>query len=725
MSAPPRLLCHGGTGDLTRVRIGSFPEVGRGALMDVYGLPVGSARFHFGCGVLEGRPVLVFRERQNEGNRSGYGYTMLLDPGDAVWERFGWNGALLLLALAERGGPLVNALRITPEQLSPDALARLLDGLVLPQLDLGSDSFPAEAIFLWIGIAVGEAEEVQPLRRLAPRGALTPVALARFLGSLPACFRTGAGWLAGGSRGNAEAFGCRLLLDPEAEGEDERLLLELAVRRGREMLEAWDGLRRDEALGLLVRSWEFIPLPLWAEKVGLPASALATRLVLAYRLGRKEPLGADADDEAAFVARLDAALEAGGVLVPELSRLAARRLAEGRAELRLMALLASRWLDGKGTLEGAAASKLEPEVLVETLVAKGTGPDDARVTALLGLGDRATVWAGLARKEIARKRLPELVQRAIADLAAVKATKVARGDAAAFVLDAAFDRSVALGGSLGDWEGLRKDAAIGAYVRKKLRTAAKEAAREAPPGSHWFDRDDVEFTLEDAEEEAQAVVLALLVEGGPETDERRRTRLRKALGAGPAPEAAGGGGAGGASVTAATSAAAGASVAAAAAAAAAFGEALARAGRGGSEREVLARRYVADPGLLSPLLVAAGADAAERLVAELAAAAPEPFERQAREVYAAALRDLRRGGGATPYAAALARHLRAPAARALRERIAVAVHGADAGQIDENLGRIAGRPPAREAAPPGPAGPAGPPGPGLLRNLASFFRKGD
>ena len=86
-----RLLAYGGTAYVERRRIGAWGEVPRGALEDTYGMP-GEA-VSYGCGLLEGQPCLILRQRQTTDIGRTYAFSLLLDPGAEVWARFGWNAA--------------------------------------------------------------------------------------------------------------------------------------------------------------------------------------------------------------------------------------------------------------------------------------------------------------------------------------------------------------------------------------------------------------------------------------------------------------------------------------------------------------------------------------------------------------------------------------------------------------------------------------------------------
>lgn len=96
---PARLLAYGGTSFSERRRIGPWPAIPEATLRDSYGLQPNA--WCFGMGVLTGQPFLIFRQRQNVENRGGYPFSLLLDPGPDLWQRFEWNGAAVIAALLD------------------------------------------------------------------------------------------------------------------------------------------------------------------------------------------------------------------------------------------------------------------------------------------------------------------------------------------------------------------------------------------------------------------------------------------------------------------------------------------------------------------------------------------------------------------------------------------------------------------------------------------------
>ena len=674
MSASPRLLCHGGNGDRERARIGEWTDVGRGALMDVYGLPVGGGRYQHGCGLIAGRPVLIFRERQDEEHRSGYGYTLLLDPGDEVWEVFGWNAAALLVALGAEEPPLPPALRYTPESLSVDALEGLVRRLAPRPPGEGPISAMHPLAGAWAWASVERSDGPLALEGLVETSQTVPAEMAALVSTLPPCFRLGGGWLVGGSAPNAEAFGCALVLDLDAEGRGEDPFLLKVSNMGTELLEAWSRLEAESDLGPALRAREEVPTLFWKERFGHAAGEFAHRVVLGSRLLGRGPLGEDA-------VRLLADLADGrGPLASELLAVAERRLSDPRipGEPGFQEAMARAWLEGKISRSPTASEGLDRGLLVRLMVQLRLKPVLPKVSDLLGLEARADVWQGLGGKERDRWNLPPLAQEALGDLATAGSTKVARSLAAARVLSAAIDRSLELGGSVDDWAALKKDLQVGQYVRRKFRELAK--ARSLSPGAgeapeEWFEREDLPLAFEDAGDEAGEMVRAFLFEGGPSLDARRRSRFLALVSeASPAETRA--------------------------ALAKLVAEAVERVDRERDGGVVFVRRFGGFPEILEGLFSAAGSGVADVLLTICAREAPEAVQKRARGVFVDGTRRRRRGEalGQPHFAAAIARFLLSPAGREMKLRLDATIHGDSAGKIDGQL---------RALIDPGPAAKAG------------------
>jgi hypothetical protein len=201
-----RFLACGGAGRAERARIGEWPEIGSGLLLDVRGLTAGVPAF--GLGLLQGRPFVIHRELLSDGGQP-VAYSFLLEPSPEQFDRFRWNGAWLLASLLADAGArrllieeperateasLAAAIaRCTPLALvpahAPDALSGLLTRATLESLRIAVAPD-----------AVGVDAQPGPLR------------FAAWLDGMPMALRTGRGWMVGGLPSQAEILGCGLVI---------------------------------------------------------------------------------------------------------------------------------------------------------------------------------------------------------------------------------------------------------------------------------------------------------------------------------------------------------------------------------------------------------------------------------------------------------------------------------------------------------------------------------
>lgn len=216
-----RLLAYGGTSFSERRRIGTWPAIPEAMLRDTYGLQANV--WSYGLGVLEKQPFLIFRQRQNVESRGGYPFSLLLDPGDPLWERFEWNAAALIVGLLN-ASPV--QLFQTPESCSADTLDRLLDATQPLSLAPTNESY-AELLASSLYQAV-----IVPARP-------EPGQFAAALSQVPVCFRAGGGFLIGGAPAHSRALGANLVFDPQSRE---------TSAAGPDILAAWNAYRKQPFL---------------------------------------------------------------------------------------------------------------------------------------------------------------------------------------------------------------------------------------------------------------------------------------------------------------------------------------------------------------------------------------------------------------------------------------------------------------------------------------------
>lgn len=523
MSAEPastcRLLAYGGTGDWERRRIGDWPDVGTGALSDLWGLPSGEGRFQFGCGILGGAMALIFRERQCEEDRSGRAYTLLIDPGEANWRRFGWNAALLMLSFAEGASPLLQLLRFEPEKLTAEALSSLLDSLEPVPPPSGSRQAAAAAAALARSALSGAGEGVGSIP--LPDDLLrSPGSIAATIGTLPVCFRSAWGWLAGGSAANASSFGSRLAFPRGSDSTP------TAPRHWTEAPSSFQQALDLDALRHFVKELESTPIHLWTSSFGENPIEVIARLEACVRLGDPAELPADREEP------LSAILRSGGLLVPELRTLLSNRLGRCRAgvdpvTLRIAVEEALQGRIDPGTLLESASEEIVAGLLAERRLPPGTTPFGPG----LGVRSHQRIWAAILADAANRQRLPALISSAVQDVLSCGGSRKQRMSAAEELFQSAIARLLALGGDLAEWTAHPWGSAVAGIARHCLSKAVKApgataaAGRPVPAGS-WYDLTDVPLAgVRLRPGEAREILLDLLLGGGPGLDDGRSRRL--------------------------------------------------------------------------------------------------------------------------------------------------------------------------------------------------------
>lgn len=264
-----RVLAYGGTMYAQRLCLGDWNVVpAEGALQDTYGLH--TDRLTFGVGLLDNLPCLIVRLLQSAPPRIGYAFTLLLDPGEEVWERFQWNGAELGYALFEKPPAPGLPLLTEPEAYSEEKIERFLNS-VEPRVLTPPPPAPAALLALLVG-SVGKDDPTVATPQavgLPARPDLKETAAC--LASLPVALRNGVGWLIGGSRTNGLSFGVRFVLDDglDARGaEADEGAFGDGLSFGREVIAAWKDLSDDPTSAAVIAERDNVPLWRWQEKYG-------------------------------------------------------------------------------------------------------------------------------------------------------------------------------------------------------------------------------------------------------------------------------------------------------------------------------------------------------------------------------------------------------------------------------------------------------------------------
>ena len=253
-----RILAYGGNSYSERARVGRWPAIECGAMGDRYAAQ--EEAISFGVGLTGGIPFLILRQLQDSRRRGGYPYTVLVDPGREVWEKVGWNGALLakqLLADPEMAEMLLRRV----EDWDEGAMAAFVHRLDRhTEQAYAADDTPA-LNHLWLGVQSRETPLIVSSRDGVFDGLVEPAALARCLAKLPICFRVGSGWLIGGGKVQAKAYGTMLVFDPDS---DEPTPAVLPLTGGGATIgAAWEKLQESGECGPAIDVLAEIPMHEW------------------------------------------------------------------------------------------------------------------------------------------------------------------------------------------------------------------------------------------------------------------------------------------------------------------------------------------------------------------------------------------------------------------------------------------------------------------------------
>ncbi len=451
-----RLLAYGGTSYTTRCRIGDWPSIPEGALGDRSTLT--SESLSFGVGLLEdAQPFLIVRQKQNAHERGGYAFTLLLDPGRDVWERFQWNGPQLALSLFGDTNTLGSKLLAEPERFTKEQLEQILN--VLEPVHISSQCIKIEKFSAGLVGSVLQADLIVVPPNMVGFGSNpTMRQLASLLQCVPPCFRSGFGWLVGGSRENGRAFGSRFIIYDQSTLEADSLD---CIERGREILLSWQTIAGDPDMKRAIARQSTVPVWEWERIFHESHEGFFKQTKLLAKC--LKPAGSE-EDLIEYIS--DDFREEGETA--DLIRQAARKLTlsgNGRLTPLRTRLLLRNALDGKARLDSLTVSRLDPDVLVQELIKRTVLP--TAIPFDLPNDVRAKLWRELIEKENDVSRVPELLIAAVDNLDAENSQEPIQS-LAQVALDVTLNRSV----DLSTWTPWRKHKVVREVLRDRLREEA-------------------------------------------------------------------------------------------------------------------------------------------------------------------------------------------------------------------------------------------------------------
>lgn len=315
-----RLLAYGGISHAERCRIGTWRGIKEGTLDDSYGLH--ESEFCFGVGFSEATsdapdedsrtPFIILRQLQNQHDRGGYAFTILLDPGTEVWQAFAWNAAALMNTLLTEESTR-ELLLIHPETTDSNQLSQMLSDAMNRSIGhylhingrQSSDQlFSCDeattnrfAHLLTDSAAHGTAPIVSiaiNAESLDLPSHPTLVEISTWLNHTPPCFRLGNGWLFGGSRIHGEVLKTQLVFDDGVANSD----TEEQEAHGGRIINAWCNVVSDAEISASVQEFSQVPCVWWRKSFGIDATRLNRRVTQLSEMliAANNPQSTSADD---------------------------------------------------------------------------------------------------------------------------------------------------------------------------------------------------------------------------------------------------------------------------------------------------------------------------------------------------------------------------------------------------------------------------------------------
>lgn len=163
----------------------------------------------FGVGERGGRRFIYIIEKQNIQDRGGYMYTFIMDPGDRLWKKSGWNAALIIRNIME--DPILRDICLKyPERIATSKFRENLclwleqsDWNIKPERDQDFEKILEKSKESKARLVLGQKDITRP----------TPDELAHALAALPESERKSLSFLIGGNAGHGAILGSKIIWD--------------------------------------------------------------------------------------------------------------------------------------------------------------------------------------------------------------------------------------------------------------------------------------------------------------------------------------------------------------------------------------------------------------------------------------------------------------------------------------------------------------------------------
>jgi hypothetical protein len=447
-----RLLAYGGNASKERRRLGEW-DIPEPILQSGYGIGAPNRR-SYGCGILQKKPYLIFRELQGT-ERGGYPFTLLMDPGEEIWRRWQWDAAELIAAIlqSEECGVLFRE----PERLEEASVRQLFSGLSRRE---SSEKRPLnqDQLSVWIGACAAEQAVIVLPALFGFDSRPTVSDMVSVTSTLPLCFRIGCGWIVAATPAQAQRYGVKLVIDEEADLNPE--ILKQVIAFGSEAWNAWRSWSKSrpssEATDHIVR----IPAGCWDE----PTTRILENVSYIARIRD----GSAEHDSLPSIHLMDLS----PLLAPELLSLVADELT--RQSRKLSSTPTSElieWALGRGgQIPDRVWSLMDPATILAEFEKRSIQPGAWPPGLALPVAIRAWTFKQALRKSV--RRIPNLLEAALSDLEPLSRNEVSElGTIAVNRLPFSTDR-------LEDWLLLRPRQDVFRILADPLREESRRRMRE-------------------------------------------------------------------------------------------------------------------------------------------------------------------------------------------------------------------------------------------------------
>ncbi|HMS42707.1 MAG TPA: hypothetical protein PKE69_20925 [Pyrinomonadaceae bacterium] len=392
-----KLLIYGGNEHNIRCEIGKWNLPEKGPLLDTYGIPKDG--WTIGFGILDNEGFLFLKSERIAETRV-YPFTILFAPGDKIWEKFGWNAAHLAASVLGEENKFRSQLLNKPESFNVQMLEEMAESLITypltPELDLISELI-AGTVF------ESELLTVNPI--LLNYEFPNLFQLAHEIEALPNFFRTGNGWLLGGSAENAKGLGVKLVFDDNLQRQD-TARIEKILKNARLILE---NAKKNVALEIFLKT----PIWRWEKDFSESAEDVLPRLNELVELSRRESIS---DAELLLIDKNDERILADDF---RRTRLELSYRTQTVFSAKRTAFLLEKYSAGEIPAEKLPARFFDATAYINWLVQNKKFPSESEFSVKLAEFDYLEICREIIKQEQDLAKLPALFQKSIVELQSI------------------------------------------------------------------------------------------------------------------------------------------------------------------------------------------------------------------------------------------------------------------------------------------------------------------